>query len=532
MRDDLLTPAPEESFLRRTLEILGRRKMVAALAFATVLASALSFARYLPDLFDASAVVLVERQLPETYVKTAVSDELESRLHVIKQEVLSRTRLTELVQRFDLYPELRARNDMEAVLEQMRHDIRITPTGPEQVNGRTRTVAFDLTYAGTDRQSVAEVTNAIASFYVDQNNQMRSDEAARTTQFLKTQLDDARTQLSANEQRVKDYTSRYVGQLPQQVEVNLATLERLNTQLRLNGERQLRTLEQREKIAVVLPAPMATLPAIAPESPNSERLEKAQADLNEVRAKFTDNHPDVKRVKEEIAVIEAQETQRLAGEKAAASARTPTPPDAPVAPAARAGSRTIDSLDSELERLKGDEATLRQGIASVEGRLESVPYRQNEFALISRDHQAVKDLYDSLLKRYEEAQLAASMESENQGERFRILEAAIPPTAPSAPNRPRLLVIGLLLAILVAGVAVLILEQLDTSFHSVGDLRAFTNVPVLVTIPRIGPAPSRYWLKATVATASVAVVLIVIVTLSAYLAQGNEQIVRLLVRAG
>ena len=215
--------------------------MLASAIFAVVLAASVAVALSLPDLFRSSAVVLVERQLPETVVRAAVSGELESRLHVIRQEILSRARLTELINRYDLYPDLR-RADMDSAIDQVRRDIEIELTGPEQVSGRTKTVAFNLSFTGTRRETVAEVTNAIAAFYVNQNTQMRSDEAARTTQFLRSQIDAAKAQLDRNEQQAKAYTSRHVGELPQQVDVNLATLERLNTQLRINSERQLRTL--------------------------------------------------------------------------------------------------------------------------------------------------------------------------------------------------------------------------------------------------------------------------------------------------
>ena len=106
---DTPSPTPDEPFVLRALEILRRRAVLAFVVFTAILVSAVAFARYLPDLFRASAVVLVERQLPETVVRPAVSGELESRLHVIKQEILSRARLTDLINRFDLYPDLRAR---------------------------------------------------------------------------------------------------------------------------------------------------------------------------------------------------------------------------------------------------------------------------------------------------------------------------------------------------------------------------------------------------------------------------------------
>src|SRR5258708_775164 len=157
-------PPPDSSLVLRTLDMLRRRAIVAMLIFSAVVASAVSFALYLPDLFRSTAVLLVERPVPEAFVRPAVSGELESRLHVIKQEILSRDRLTELVNRFDLYPDLRSHGPMDAVLDQMRRDIEIELTGPEQVSGRKTTVSFRLSYTGRTGATVADVTNALAAF--------------------------------------------------------------------------------------------------------------------------------------------------------------------------------------------------------------------------------------------------------------------------------------------------------------------------------------------------------------------------------
>jgi len=193
--------------------------------------------------------------------------------------------------------------------------------------------------------------------------------------------------------------------------------------------------------------------------------------------------------------------------------------------------RALENLDGELARLKNTEADVRASIASFERRLEGMPELQQEFMLLSRDHQASKDLYDSLLKRYDEAQMVETVEVDRQGERFRILEAAVPAEGPTAPNRARLLILGLLFAIAAAGAMVLFADQMDTSFHAVDDVRAFTNVPVLASIPRIGQAGRTGRARLVLGTASALAAIAVIAVLSAHLASGNEQLVRLLARA-
>jgi polysaccharide chain length determinant protein (PEP-CTERM system associated) len=506
--------------------------------------------RSLPDLYRATAMLLIERPVSETFVRTSVNGELESRLHVIKQENLSRDRLTQLITRFNLYPELRRRTSMEDVLNQMRLDIETLPSGPEQVTGRNRTVSMTLSYTGASRESVADVTNAITAFYVSQNDRMRSEEATRTSQFLRAQLDAARAQLSRQEQAMRSYTTQYIGELPQQVGVNLATLERLNAELRMNADRQISTIEQRDKLLdgtadsqAVVRATTGVSSADVLSDDVLERLkqiEKMKIELAELEGRFTAKHPDVVTMRERVANLErevevqkereAAERRRVEEEqRQAAAAAAPPPTDTPPPQVRR---RTLETLDAELDRLKKEEEKVRQTIATYEGRLEATPGRQQEYGLITRDYQAAKDVYDGLLKRYEEARFDASVETDGQGERFRVLEPALAPAGPAAPNRFRLLVLVVLLALATTALAVIAAEQLDTSFHSVDEVRGFTSVPVLATIPRIGSAPIGRRVRMAFATVSVIALITLVAAASAYFAQGNEQIVRMLERAG
>jgi polysaccharide chain length determinant protein (PEP-CTERM system associated) len=519
MPRDILS-GPEDSMLLRSLEILRRRKVTAVVVFATVLASAVTFALYLPNLYRATAVVLVERPVSEQFVRAAVTGELESRLHIIKQEILSRARLTDLITRYNLYPELRRGGHIDGALEQMRHDVQVNPTGPEMLSGKIKTVAFNLSYTGEQQQTVAQVTNEIANFYVAQNDAMRSSEAVNTSQFLKSQLDEAKRQLDVQEGRLRAYTAAHNGELPQQVDMNLATLERLNTQLRLISEQQIRTLEQRQRLMEGIPASGGGARAAASDSPAADLLDQKKADLGELESRFTSKHPDVMRLKQEIAALEAAQ-----GKPAA-----PSPEEAMAAGQARGRAAVLANLDQELEKQKREEASIREQIAATDRKLESMPARQQDYAMISRDHNAAQEIYNSLLTRYGEAQVAESMETDKSGERFRIMEAAIPPVDPSAPNRMRLLMMGFILAMVLAFIAVLAIEQFDTTFHNVDELRQFTRIPVLAAIPRMYPKPVTRVLRLAAATGCLAAVLFVVVELSIRMARDNEQLVRLLVR--
>ena len=537
MSRDLLSPTSNDSLAFRVMEILRRRALLASAVFAAVFAAAAAFAMYLPDLYKSTALVVIERPISESIVRTPVSGELESRLYVIKQEILSRDRLIELIERFKLYPDLRKRESVEEVLTQARNDIAVEPAGPEQVSGKVKTVSFRLTYTGDARESVADVANAVTSFYVQQNERMRSSEALRTSAFLREQLADAKTQLARHEGAMRDFTTRFTGELPEQVGVNLATLERLNTQLRLNGEQQIRTIEQRDKLLDGLRDTGAISRAstgadeLSPESiERLKKIEDVRQQLSAAESQFTEKHPDVVRLRDQVAALERDHKAAVADEirkKDQEAARAAAAVDS-TGPTPQVRRRTIETLDAELVKLRQEEVGIRQTIGSFEARLESSPQRQQDYALITRDYNAAKDLYDSLLKRYDEAQLTTSMETERAGETFRVLEPALPPDGPSAPNRLRLLIMGLLLAGAAAAAAVLIREQFDTGFHNVDEIREFTVIPVLASIPPIGPMPTGRRVKMAFATVTTLAAIALVASSAAYLATGNAHLVRLI----
>ena len=202
--------------------------------------------------------------------------------------------------------------------------------------------------------------------------------------------------------------------------------------------------------------------------------------------------------------------------------------DPPVAPWKTA----LSQIDGEIKSLKTEEERLRRQIEMYQRRVENAPQREQEFQELSRGFETARESYASLLKRYEDAQLAESMEQSRQGEQFRVLDSALTAKQPAAPNRFRLAVLGVLLALVGAGAAAALAEHLDTSFHTFDDLRAFTRVPVLASIPTIvsDVDMTRQARQRWLATASVALGLALIVAASYHLAHGNDQLVRLLSR--
>jgi succinoglycan biosynthesis transport protein ExoP len=556
MSRDLL-PTNEESLAVRAIGIIRRRLAVALVAFTTIVAAAVAFALYLPDLYQAKATVLIERPLGDT-VRPGATDNLEGRLYAIQSTILSRDRLTELIQRFNLYPELRQKGSFDEALTQAREDIDWTPNGPEQVSGRSKTVTFTLTYTGDERKTVSDVTNAVAAFYADYNGQMRSAEAHTATGYYKSQLDATRVRANDAQVKLNSFVAANQSQLPQSAGVSAATYARLSDELtRVRTEQgRISTLkdrleedlvaDQRALIAAGATASADVQSATPGFEPSKElrdlgeQLTKTRESVAAMEPKLAEGHPDLKaaraqatRLEQEVQALQAKElAEHAAREEAAKLAATPDgATKAPVRAMPRS-QRQIADFNAELARLKTEEQRIQTDMNGMLQRFDSAPAVQNQFAVLQREYEGAKEAYDLALRRYEEAKQNEVVESTGQAERFTILEAAIPPEGPSAPNRPRLLIMGILLAFVAAATAIVAREQFDTSFHSVDEVREFTAIPVIATIPQIGKAPRRGYARLALGTVSAVAVIVLVGTLSAYVANGNETLVRLLNRAG
>lgn len=226
----------------------------------------------------------------------------------------------------------------------------------------------------------------------------------------------------------------------------------------------------------MLAAQLAQALAETGAEPDEVRLHRLKGELVTLRMKYTDLWPDIIRLKDEITTLEKQ----LAQPK-------PKKPveETPPTPQVRRIQEALKSATTELGFLKAEDQRLRKEIVAYQARVDNAPQREQEFTDLTRDYETTKELYHTLLKRYEEAQIGESLEQRQKGEQFRILELAMPSSSPASPRRARLLLLGLGLSVVLGVGAMVLAEILDTSFHSVDDLRSFSTLPVLVAIPRI-----------------------------------------------
>jgi len=444
--------------------VWSRRKWLALATLALPLSVAVTAAKTLPDLFRSTALVIVEHEEPPSGVaKRDVAGEIETRLQTLNQENLSRSRLQSLITRYDLYRDFRRRASLEEAIDRLRRDIQVEVRDVEHTWGRP-TVAFTLSYRGRDPQTVAQVTNALASYYVEQSQRRRERRAIGTVQLLKAEIEDVKRRLDEKEQQLTEFKTRYLRELPEQVKVNLATMERLSNGLALNRENQKRAGERQQALALKLAGAegsASTLP-----DAQSIRLARLGEELRELRTQVTDQHPDAIRLKAEIAAQAARYPKRAAGDPSARpQAEEQSPP--------------------ELRALEREETLLKQAMAEHEQMVYRAPQREQELQKLLLPYETTKALYHSLLARLEDAQLAESLKDQQTSDPFRLVDSAVAATRPAAPDRLRLVLAGLILSLGLAVAAVLLAEKLDASFHTLDDLRSLGCVPVLASLPRI-----------------------------------------------
>jgi hypothetical protein len=190
----------------------------------------------------------------------------------------------------------------------------------------------------------------------------------------------------------------------------------------------------------------------------------------------------------------------------------------------------LDQANVEAKASADEIGNLNRQLAVYQRRLEMTPKREQELALITRDYETTRDLFRSLLAKRGEADVAADLEQRQKGETIRVIEAATLPERPAGPNRIRLLLVGLALALGAAGVAVILAEQVDTSYRRAEEVRATAGVPVLSTIPRIVTEADRMGAlrQRRLAVVAVAAGLMLVVGTSFVVAHNNQSLVSVL----
>jgi len=445
-----------------------RRKWLLIVGFSAVFITAMGVIAALPDLYRSSTTILFgEDVMAESLIKVSTSNELELRLGVVRQSVMSRTQLQEVIDKFNLYPNLRGKAPAEAVIARLRKDIMVEQRASSQAEwGRNSVFAITLSYQTWDPELAASVANDLAERFKTVNEALKSNQSERASEFIRKELETARAKFALQESRINEYKTANMGALPEQQQINLATLERFNSELRLNGEKQMQLIERRDALLSGVSGAAGTEGSAVLTGPL--RLDRLKRELADLRRRYTDNYPGIIRLEGDIARLDEELRREARQSLDAVDARTPTT----ASPA---------DIDTELATLRELEQRLRGNIQALANRIDAGPRIDQELKSFSADYESSRDEYLALQRMYQEARLAESLGLE-QNQEFKVLEAAIPPAFPLAPNRIQLAIIALVLATGFGGGLALLAEIVDSRFHTRGEINSFTRVPVIASI--------------------------------------------------
>jgi len=502
------------------LNIALRRKWYIILPLVVCMMGSFGVYKLIPKEYKATTLILVQPQrVPESYVRSTVSDPVTSRLNIISQEILSRTRLEQVIQEFNLYSDIRRKIPMEEVVDKMRKAIAVKVQGSSQPGSQEN--AFSVSYEGKEPRSVMMVTNKLASLFIEENLKVRELRAEGTSEFISKELDAMEEQLKKKEAILRAFKERALGELPQQLEANLRILEQMQNQIRTVSEgiraaedrgivlqNQIEMLKKREPVQLVrevrrdpISGTEVVLTERGPENPLVTQLNNLKNELNSAQSKYKESHPDVidlkKRINnlepkvEEILKKQEVESERRAreqrGRREGITEETLPPPTVDLE-TQRLITQYTDQYNSsllEVKRLRGEEKGLKDQISLYQRRVEDTPKREQELTLLTRDYDLLKSNYQSLLDKKIQSQMAENLERKQQGEQFKILDPARIPEKPIKPDRDKIMLIGIALGLGLSFGLVWLRESMDQSFRTTAQVEAELGFPVLATIPNL-----------------------------------------------
>src|SRR5467141_1070844 len=455
---------------------------------------AFGVARFWPEQYRSEALILVEQQkVPELYVTPNVVANLQDRLQSMTQQILSRTRLRTLIEQSKLYADLRKHMNMDEIVDKMRQDIRIELVqAPRRQDELT---AFRIYFLYGSARVAQQVTNELTSLFIDETLQARGQQSVSTTTFLENQLEQARQDLAQQEQRLREYKIRFIGELPEQKQTMLQTLGSLQSQLDATtaaierAEQQRIYLESMRSEYQAMQESRGSVDGNAVPSPIAvadTTIRGLQKQLTDLEAKYTSRHPDVDKLKDEIAGWE-QSRKRLEEKPDSIPPADPsasTPPRPTSLPLAEVESQ-LKVTKLEIESYQEATKKLRARMDDLESRLNLTPLREQQLAEVTRNYDNSRQNYQSLLQKKLQSELATNLEKRQQGEQFRIIDPPNLPLKPSEPNRLVIVTIGWALGICVGLGLTALLEMTDETVHNERNLLESVSVPVLVHVPVI-----------------------------------------------
>jgi polysaccharide biosynthesis transport protein len=529
------------------LAALSRRRVTAIATVSLCIVAAVLFALLLPARYRSGSTILIEQQeVPVDLVRSTVTSYADQRLQVINQRVMTSSNLLDIIRRNALYPERQGRDTREELVQRMRNDIAMKLINADVIDPRSgvprqATIAFSVSYTSRVPEHAVKVANELASLYLSENLTERQRLASNTTSFLDEESIRLGKELAATEARLADFKDEHADAMPELQSLNRTLLDRAEQELRSAEMRHMSLDQQRvfvearltevkpnsmlttdggERVLTphdrlrVLRSQLASARAVyAPEHPDIARLEReirgleaqtgeqsvassnelmrnledARGELAQARDRYAVDHPDVQRLERRITALQA-DLDKLSSQPAAPK---PSPTETPDNPAYIQLQTQLSATLNEQKALEESMRKLRAQIAGYERQVVGSPQIEREYRELVRDYESASLKYRDLRAKQMEAQLAQNLETERKGERFTVIEPPMPPEEPVSPNRPLILALGAVLALVITFGVIAILEKVDTSVRSRADLTNLLATAPLAVLPWIETSEDR-----------------------------------------
>ena len=534
--------------LSAVLAVARRRLPALIITTAVCLLITLAVTFGLPSVYESSATILIEQQeVPPELVRSTVTSYADQRIQVISQRVMTSANLLEIVNKYELYSEERATQPTESVLERLRDNITLEMVSADVIDPRSgrptqATIAFKVVFEDGQPVVAQRIANELASLYLNENLRTRRQAAAETSTFLAAQARRLGEDVATLETQLAAFKEDNSGALPELVQLNMQLMDRTDRELlevdaELRSQEQHRiflesqlaettpTLEQFEQPIIghdgrrllstadqllALQTQYVSLTAVYGEQhPDVIRTSKelnalrstvggddsirqleatyelTLSEFRTAREKYSDEHPDVKRL---LRLSESLERQVAAAPR---EAKSSTHTKAPANPAYVELAARLSAISAETITSKQRRAELLAKLDMYRIRLERSPQVERNYRTLARDYENALSKYQEVRAKQMEAELAETLESEQKGEHFTLIEPPQLPSSPAKPNRLSIGILGVIVAVIGGVSSVGFREALDTTIRGETNLTRVLGQAPLASISRIDNAADK-----------------------------------------
>jgi len=497
-----LTFEDYEAILRRRLWLL---------LLPTLLGGAIVFgvSFLLQERYTSQTLVLVEQQkVPESYVKSVVTDQLSERLASMQEQILSRTRLEPVIRKFGLYKADQDTVPMEDLVDRLRKSIEVAPVRATSMSASSTggLPGFYIALTADSPRLAQQICSEITSMFMEQNLKDREKRAEGTTDFVSKQLEEAERNLNEQDAKLAAFKSKFGGTLPTEDQGNLNILMGLNTRLDTANQTIARAQQDKVYLSAQLDqaiaawrASMTSQGGVGDPSALQHQMDQKQNELITLESHYTSDHPDVIKLKHDISELQKKIDDAAA---AAAKAAKEKPDDKSAKPAVQEPSpipqyrAQIYQLDQTIRERTQEQARLQKEIQQYQARMQMTPMVEQQYEQLTRDHATALAFYNNLLAKKKEAEEATDLERRQEGEQFVVMDPANLPEKPSFPNRILFGAGGLGGGLSLGLALALLLELKDKGIRSERDVEALLGLPTLAMVPTVtsgnGKKP-RFW---------------------------------------